>query len=133
MRSNRLETTVHRCIRPGCGRPDEQPSLWAWRWTYILECADGSYYVGSTIDLDRRLWQHNHDPDGPVYTRHRRPVRVVWSAQYDSVEQAFWYEKQIQGWSRRKREALIRGDFELLPGLARRRTSSTDRWFRDRR
>ena len=102
-------------------------------WMYILECRDGSYYVGSTTDLEARVWQHNHDPDGPVYTRRRRPVHVVWSAQYDSVEQAFLYEKQVQGWSRRKREALIWGDFELLPSLARRRTSSTDRWFRDRR
>ena len=102
-------------------------------WTYILECADGSYYVGSTIDLEARLWQHNNDPDGPVYTRRRRPVQVAWAAHYDSVEQAFAYEKQVQGWNRRKREALIRGDFELLPELAKRRTSSTDRWFRDRR
>ncbi len=89
--------------------------------TYILECADGTYYVGSTIDLDRRVWQHNNDPDGPVYTRSRRPVRLVWAADYDSIEQAFFYEKQIQGWNRRKREALIRGDFEALPGLARRK------------
>ena len=102
-------------------------------WTYILECSDGSYYVGSTIDLERRLWQHNNDPDGPAYTKRRRPARVVWSAQYDSIEQAFAYEKQIQGWARRKREALIRGDFELLPDLSSRQTSSTDRWFRDRR
>ncbi len=102
-------------------------------WTYIVECADGSYYVGSTVDLERRLWEHNHDPAGAAYTRKRRPVQLVWSAQYDSIEQAFTYEKQVQGWSRRKREALIRGEFDLLPGLAGRRTSSTDRWFRDRR
>ena len=68
-----------------------------------------------------------------MYTRRRRPVRVVWAVQHDSVEQAFAYEKQIQGWSRRKRAALIRGDFEQLPKLAGRRTSSTDRWFRDGR
>jgi len=89
--------------------------------TYILECADGSYYVGSTVDLERRLWQHNNDPEGPVYTRRRRPVRVVWSAEYDSIEDAFHYEKQIQGWNRKKREALIRGDFEALPDLSRRK------------
>ena len=100
-------------------------------WTYIVECADGSYYVGSTIDLERRVWQHNNDPDGPVYTRRRRPVRLVWAAEYESVVDAFAFEKQAQGWSRRKREALIRGDFAGLPALSRRRTSSTDRWFRD--
>ena len=102
-------------------------------WTYILECSDGSYYVGSTWDLERRIWQHNNDPAGAVYTRRRRPVRVAWAAQYDSVEEAFAYEKQIQGWSRRKREALIRGEFDDLPAFARRRTSSTDRWDVDRR
>ncbi|MEJ7833684.1 MAG: GIY-YIG nuclease family protein [Nocardioides sp.] len=88
---------------------------------YILKRRDASYYVGSTIDLERRIWQHNHDPDGPVYTRRRRPVVLVWCAAYDSVAEAFAYEKQIQGWSRRKREALIRGDFELLPDLSRRK------------
>jgi predicted GIY-YIG superfamily endonuclease len=90
-------------------------------WTYILECVDGNYYVGSTIDLEARVWQHNHDPDGPIYTRRRRPVRLVWAADYDSVEQAFLYEKQIQGWNRAKREALIRADFEALPDLSRRK------------
>jgi putative endonuclease len=98
-------------------------------WTYIVECADGSYYVGSTVDLERRLWEHNHsETEGAAYTRRRRPVRLVWSAQYDSVTEAFAYEKQLQGWSRKKREALIRGEFEHLPGLARRRASSADRW-----
>ena len=102
-------------------------------WTYIVECADGSYYVGSSVDLERRVWEHNNDPAGAAYTRRRRPVRLVWAVEYESVEQAFVFEKQVQGWSRRKREALIRGDFEGLPALSERQTSSTDRWFRDRR
>ena len=89
--------------------------------TYMLRCADDTYYVGSTIDLERRLWQHNNDPEGPVYTRRRRPVRLVWAAEFESVEQAYLYEKQIQGWNRRKREALIRGDFDALPDLSRRK------------
>ena len=100
-------------------------------WTYIVECADGSYYVGSTFNLERRVWEHNNDPAGAAYTRRRRPVHLVWAAEYDSVKDAFAFEKQVQGWSRRKREALIRGDFEGLTALARRRTSTTDRWFRD--
>ena len=89
--------------------------------TYILECADGSYYVGSTVDLERRLWEHNNDRDGPVYTRRRRPVTLVWSADFGSIEEAFLYEKRVQGWNRKKREALIRGDFEGLPDLSRRK------------
>ncbi|KQP66819.1 GIY-YIG nuclease family protein [Nocardioides sp. Leaf285] len=88
-------------------------------WTYILECADGSFYAGSTVDLERRIGEHDAGV-GAAYTRRRRPVRLVWSAQYASIEEAFRYEKQIQGWRRAKREALIRGEFELLPRLASR-------------
>jgi len=91
-------------------------------WTYILECADGSLYVGSTFDLERRVSEHNLGL-GAAYTRirRRRPVRLVWAAQYDRVEDAYAYEKQIQGWGRRKRLALIEGRLEDLPGLARGR------------
>ncbi|MCH1867924.1 GIY-YIG nuclease family protein [Nocardioides sp. CFH 31398] len=90
--------------------------------TYVLRCADGSYYVGSTIDLERRLWEHNHDDElGAAYTRRRRPVVLVWAAEYESIAEAYAFEKRVQGWSRAKREALIRGDFAGLPALSRRR------------
>jgi putative endonuclease len=91
-------------------------------WTYILECADGSFYVGSTTDLLRRVSQHNRG-EGAAYTlpRRRRPVRLVWAAEYDRVVDAFVYEKQIRKWSRAKRIALIEGRLEDLPGLARGR------------
>jgi len=89
-------------------------------WTYILRCADGSYYVGSTWDLDARLAQHNSPTEGAAYTRRRQPVALVWCAWYDRIEDAYAFEKQVQGWNRRKREALIRGDFEALPDLSRR-------------
>jgi predicted GIY-YIG superfamily endonuclease len=88
-------------------------------WTYILRCADGSYYVGSTTDIDRRLSQHQLG-EGAAYTRRRRPVELVWCAEFERVDEAYWYEKQVQGWNRRKREALIRGEYELLPELASR-------------
>ncbi|HYG94375.1 MAG TPA: GIY-YIG nuclease family protein [Nocardioides sp.] len=52
-------------------------------WTYLLHCADGTYYVGSTVDLDRRLWQHNHSDLGAAYTRRRRPVTLAWSGWFD--------------------------------------------------
>jgi len=97
--------------------------------TYILRCNDDSYYVGSTTDLDARLWQHNTPDQGPLYTRRRRPVPLVWNAWFDSIAEAFAYEKQVQGWSRRKREALIRGDFDALPDLSRR--SAVQRRARD--
>jgi len=88
---------------------------------YILKCSDGSYYVGSTWDLERRLAEHNAGT-GAAYTRRRRPVTLMWAQEHDRVETAFALEKQIQGWSRAKREALIEGRLGDLPGLSRSRT-----------
>ncbi|QMW65697.1 GIY-YIG nuclease family protein [Mumia sp. ZJ1417] len=89
-------------------------------WTYILKCADGSYYVGSARDLERRLKQHQ-DGDGAAHTRRRRPVELVYAMEFERVDEAFAWEKRVQGWSRAKREALIRGDFAALPQLSRNR------------
>ncbi|ANP73875.1 GIY-YIG nuclease family protein [Cryobacterium arcticum] len=86
---------------------------------YILECADGSFYVGSTWDLDRRVAQHNTADQGAAYTRRRRPVRLVYCEQSESIADAYAREKQIQGWSRAKRRALIEGRLGDLPGLSR--------------
>ena len=88
-------------------------------WVYILECSDGTYYAGSTIDLEARMFQHQEGL-GAAYTRHRRPVRLAWAVEIDRVDEAFAFEKQIQGWKRAKRQALIDGRVELLPGLASR-------------
>lgn len=88
-------------------------------WMYILRCADDSYYVGSTTNLERRLWEHNEGISAR-YTARRRPVELAYSAEFPDVAQAYAAEKQVQGWSRAKREALIRGDFEALPGLAKK-------------
>jgi putative endonuclease len=92
---------------------------------YILECADGSYYVGSTTRLDLRIAQHQSG-DGAVYTRRRRPVRLVFAAEFDRVDEAFAFEKQVQGWSRAKRRALIDGRLHDLPGLSRTSTSRSE-------
>jgi predicted GIY-YIG superfamily endonuclease len=89
-------------------------------FVYILRCADGTYYVGSTTNLELRVWQHNTHDQGALYTRKRRPVVLVWAAEFESIAEAFAFEKRVQGWSRVKREALIRGDYGLLPGLASR-------------
>ncbi len=90
-------------------------------WTYIVECADGSFYVGSTTDLERRISEHNLGL-GAAYTRlrRRRPVRLVWAADFERVEDAYLYEKRIQGWSRAKRAALIDGRLSDLSDLASR-------------
>jgi putative endonuclease len=90
-------------------------------YAYLLRCSDDSYYAGSTWDVEGRVWQHNESDElGAAYTRTRRPVTLVWSAWFDSIEQAYAFEKRIQGWGRRKREALIRGEDDALPDLSRR-------------
>ncbi len=92
-------------------------------WVYIVECRDGSFYVGSTWDVERRVSQHN-DGTGSAYTRYRRPVVLRWSAHFDKVEDAYAAEKHLQGWGRRKRQALIDGEVQLLPKLASRSWSA---------
>jgi putative endonuclease len=88
-------------------------------WTYKLRCSDGTYYVGSTTDLDARLAQHQEGV-GAAYTRRRRPVVLVWSAEFERIDEAFAFEKRVQSWGRRKREALIDGRLSDLPSLASR-------------
>jgi putative endonuclease len=80
---------------------------------YILLCADKSYYTGSTWDLEKRFWEHEHGL-GANYTRKRSPVKLVYCEYHDRVEDAYRREKQVQGWSHRKKQALIEGNFEKL-------------------
>jgi putative endonuclease len=91
---------------------------------YILECADGSYYVGSTVDLDGRVWQHNEGL-GAAYTRRRRPVTLVCAIAFARIDEAFAFEKRVQGWSRAKRLALIEDRWDDLPALSARHSRST--------
>lgn len=84
---------------------------------YLLKCADESYYVGSTIDLDRRLHQHRAG-QGANHTKKRLPVELIYFEEYSRIDIAFYREKQVQGWSRKKKEALISGRTDLLPELA---------------
>jgi predicted GIY-YIG superfamily endonuclease len=95
-------------------------------WVYILECSDGSFYVGSTTDLGARVEQHQLGL-GAAYTARRRPVNLVWAMEFTSVVDAFAFEKQVQNWSRAKRKALIDGRFDDLTGLARGRTGYMSR------
>ena len=85
---------------------------------YILLCADGSYYTGSTIDLERRLAQHQNG-EGANHTKKRLPVSLLYYEEYQRIDDAFYREKQVQGWSRKKKEALIEGKNDLLPVLAK--------------
>ena len=89
-------------------------------WMYILQCSDGSYYVGSTVDMEKRLAQHQAG-EGAKYTARRLPVKLVFAEEFERIDEAFTREKQVQGWSRAKREALIRGDFDDVSRLGKKR------------
>ena len=86
-------------------------------YMYILRCSDNTYYTGSTIDLERRLEEHQTGI-GANYTRERLPVTLVYFEEYDRIDLAFYKEKQVQGWGRKKKEALIFGITEKLNELA---------------
>ena len=88
-------------------------------YMYILECSDNTYYTGSTKDLMRRLEQHQSG-EGANYTSKRLPVKLLYYEVYDRIDNAFNREKQVQGWSRKKKEALINGDEQLLSELAKK-------------
>ncbi len=80
-------------------------------YVYILKCADDSYYVGRTGDIERRLAQHQDGTFGG-YTAARRPVQLLWHQHFQTEDEAFKTEWKLKKWSRAKKEALIAGDFE---------------------
>lgn len=84
---------------------------------YILLCNDDSYYTGSTIDLEKRLNEHQSG-NGANHTKKRLPVKLVYYEEFQRIDKAFNREKQVQGWSRKKKEALINGFHEKLPELS---------------
>ncbi len=86
-------------------------------WMYILKCSDGSYYVGSTNNLELRLEQHEIG-NGAKYTKKRLPIALVYTEEFEKIEDAYLREKQVQGWSRNKREALINNQLSELPNLS---------------
>jgi putative endonuclease len=91
-------------------------------YVYILRCADGSYYVGSATghDVSTRVDQHNAG-SYPGYTFTRRPVLLIWSEYFDRITDGIAAERQIKGWGRAKKEALMRSDWRSLSQLSRRR------------
>jgi len=90
-------------------------------YLYILRCVEGSYYTGTArAGLELRVAQHNAGTYGG-YTAQRRPVTLLFSQWFDRITDAIAAERQVKGWSRAKKEALIRGEFERLPELSKRR------------
>lgn len=94
-------------------------------WCYLLKCADGSLYVGThrSEDVLVRVSQHNQ-AIGSDYTARRRPVELIWCQEFDRMVDAISAEKQIKGWSRRKKLALARGDWRELKAAAKRRAGA---------
>ncbi len=88
-------------------------------WTYLLRCADGSYYVGHSDNLELRIAQHQSG-EIPGYTHDRRPLELVWSENFQTRDEAFAVERQLKGWSRTKKEELIGGDWDSVRSLAKR-------------
>ena len=97
-------------------------------FVYILSCSDDSYYTGITNDIDLREEQHNQGLDKKAYTFKRRPVKLVWYQEFENPNEAIAKERQIKGWNRKKKEALIDNNLELLPLLSQNglRQAQTD-------
>jgi putative endonuclease len=90
---------------------------------YILRCADGSYYTGLTKqeDVASRVWEHNNRVYADAYTSVRLPVMLVYAEHYDLIIDAISAERRIKGWSRKKKEAMMAGDWQTLVTASKRR------------
>lgn len=92
---------------------------------YILRCANDTYYTGSTNDLEKRLEEH-HLGIGANYTHKHRPVKLVYFEEFVSLEDAFQREKQVQNWSQKKKEALIKRNIQQLKAFSASRKKPAD-------
>jgi putative endonuclease len=88
-------------------------------FVYIIRCNDGSYYTGVTNELERRFEEHQHGENVTCYTFKRRPLELVFCERFEDINQAIAFEKQVKGWRREKKEALINNRWDLLPGLSK--------------
>lgn len=90
-------------------------------WVYILKCSDDSYYTGHTDNLENRIAQHHSKFVPTCYTATRLPIQLVFSQEFATRIEALESERQIKGWSRRKKEALIQSNWEALSEYAKRK------------
>ncbi len=90
-------------------------------FVYILECSDGTYYTGITSDIEKRIESHQNGKYQDSYTSTRRPVSLVFFAEFTEASKAIETEKQIKKWSKAKKKALISGQFEKLPKLSKKK------------
>lgn len=92
---------------------------------YILKCSDSSYYTGVTSDLEKRLKQHEDGEFWNCYTFDKRPIQLMFFREFEDNLKAIAFEKQVKGWSRAKKEALINGDIVKLKELSRSKSSAS--------
>lgn len=88
-------------------------------YVYIVQCKDAIYYMGVTNDLERRIWEHNNGYNTSCFTFKRRPVELKYSEQSHNITNAIAWEKQLKGWSRKKKEALFTGDWDTIKILSK--------------
>ena len=93
-------------------------------FVYILKCSDDSYYTGITNNLNRRFAEHSSGMNPTSYTATRRPLELVFALEFKYVNEAIAFEKQVKGWSRKKKEAIISDNWEALKELAECKNSS---------
>jgi len=89
-------------------------------WVYILKCKDNSYYIGHTDNLDNRLFQYQNKLIPGCYTSTKLPIQLVYTQDFPTREEALAAERQLKGWSRRKKEAFINGDWTALSEYSKR-------------
>ena len=94
-------------------------------WSYMLECADGTFYTGHTDNLQLRIAQHEQGAVIDCYTYDRSPVKLVYIASFPTRYEALQMERRIKGWSRAKKIALIKGDWNELSRLSRLKKASS--------
>ena len=94
-------------------------------WVYLLQCADGKYYVGSHRgnDVEVRVWEHNEGVNPRAFTFSRRPVKLLWCGAFADPAEMVSFERQMKGWTRAKKEAFVREDWERLKELSKSRTA----------
>lgn len=87
-------------------------------YVYILQCSDGTYYIGVTNNLEKRFQEHQQGINRNCYTFTRQPIKIVYYEMFNNPVSAIAFEKKLKGWSRKKKEALINKDYESLPKLS---------------
>lgn len=97
-------------------------------YVYILKCKDGLLYVGMTNNLERRIIEHKKGINKECFTYKRRPLELIFYQDFNDVEQAIYFEKKIKNWSKKKKLALAKNDFDMLQILSECRNATHSKY-----